>query len=70
MKCIYCGGEMEKEKTTYTIDREGYHLFLEDVPAYVCSQCGEKHFPEEEVEKIQNMIRGLEKDISKVRTES
>lgn len=68
MKCLYCDGEMKKEKTTYTIDREGYHLFIEDVPAYVCKKCGEKHFPEEEVEKIQHLIRRLEEDLTEVRS--
>lgn len=68
MNCLYCKGEMEKENTTYTIDREGYHLFIEAVPAYVCKQCGEKHFPEEEVEKIQHLIQRLEEDLSEVRS--
>ncbi len=70
MKCIYCGGKAEKTTTTYTIDREGYHLFLEDVPAYVCTQCGEKFFPEEEVAAIQNTIHRLEEDLTEVKAQA
>ena len=66
MKCMYCGGEMQRAKSTYTIDRDGYHLFIKDVPVYVCSQCGEKHFQESEVAVIQQLIRDLEKNLERV----
>jgi len=66
MKCMYCGGEMQRTKSTYTIDRDGYHLFIKDVPVYVCSQCGEKSFQESEVAVIQQLIRDLEKNLERV----
>ena len=46
MKCLLCNGEMEKAAVAYSVDRKGYHLFIEKFPAYVCSQCGEKYFDE------------------------
>lgn len=70
MKCMYCGGEMQRTRSTYTIDRDGYHLFIKDVPAYVCSQCGEKHFQESEVAVIQQLIRDLEKNLERVHVSS
>lgn len=69
MKCLLCKGEMEKATVVYTVDREGYHLFIEKVPAYICSQCGERYFDEQEVEAIQNMLTTFEdklKDVLKV----
>ena len=69
MKCLLCKGEMEKATVVYTVDREGYHLFIEKVPAYICSQCGERYFDEQEVEAIQNMLSTFEdklKDVLKV----
>lgn len=69
MKCLLCNGEMEKTSVVYTVDREGYHLFIEKVPAYVCSQCGERYFDEKEAEAIQNMLTTFEdklKDVLKV----
>ncbi|MDI6891354.1 MAG: YgiT-type zinc finger protein [Thermodesulfovibrionales bacterium] len=66
MKCLFCSGEMEKATVAYTVDRKGYHLFIEKIPAYVCSQCGEKHFEEKEVEAIQNMIKALEEKLQDV----
>jgi len=66
MKCMYCGGEMQRTRSTYTIDRDGYHLFIKYVPAYGCSQCGEKHFQESEVADIQQLIRDLERNLERV----
>lgn len=46
MNCLYCGGKMEKTKSSYTINRKDYHLFLGEVPAYVCTKCKERLFEE------------------------
>jgi len=63
MKCLYCSSEMEKTKSSYTINRKDYHLFLEEVPVYVCTKCKEKLFEETEVEAIQRLIKHLESDV-------
>ncbi len=61
MKCHYCKGRMESGKTSYTIDRKGYLLVINEVPALICQQCGEPYFNEEEVEMIQNLIKDVDK---------
>ncbi len=66
MKCLLCKGEMEKTTVSYTVDRKGYHLFIEKIPGYVCSQCGERYFEEKEVAAIQNMIKALEEKLKDV----
>lgn len=66
MKCLLCKGEMEKGTVSYTVDRNGYHLFIKEIPAYVCSQCGEKYFEEKEVDSIQNMIEALEEKLRSI----
>ena len=66
MKCLFCSGEMEKSTVSYTVDRKGFHLFIERIPAYVCSQCGEKYFEEKEKKAIQNMIKALEEKLQDV----
>jgi len=66
MRCLLCKGEMEKSTVAYTVDRKGYHLFIERIPAYVCSQCGERYFEEKEVDAIQNMIKALEEKLNNV----
>jgi YgiT-type zinc finger domain-containing protein len=66
MRCLLCRGEMEKSTVSYAIDRKGYHLFVEEIPAYVCTQCGEKYFDEKETEAIQNMIKALEEKMQSI----
>ena len=66
MKCLLCKGKMEKTTVSYTVDRKGYHLFVERIPAYVCSQCGERYFDEKETKAIQNLIKTLEEKLQDV----
>jgi YgiT-type zinc finger domain-containing protein len=59
MKCLYCQGELVQKKVSYTATRRGYHLIIDDVPAWVCDQCGEVLFDEETVRAIQEMLGEL-----------
>ena len=61
MNCIHCKGKMERKSAPFRIDRKGYHLTLDEIPAWVCSQCGEVYFEEAEVDAIQDVIRSLDK---------
>jgi YgiT-type zinc finger domain-containing protein len=60
MKCMHCQGHMYKGKAPFHIDRKGYHLTLDAVPAWVCRQCGEVYFDEPQVDSIQEIIRAVE----------
>jgi len=42
------------------VDRQGYSLTLEDVPAWICRQCGEAYYEPQEVERIQDVIRAID----------
>ena len=44
MKCVFCGGKLKKENVTFTYEDEDKHLFVENVPAEVCTSCGEKTY--------------------------
>jgi YgiT-type zinc finger domain-containing protein len=57
---MHCQGNMKKETAPFHIDRKGYHLTLEAVPAWVCQQCGEVYFDEAEVDSIQEIIQAVE----------
>jgi len=60
MKCIHCQGQMKRGTTPFHIDRKGCHLVLDNVPAWVCEQCGEAYFEEAEVDAIQELIKSVE----------
>jgi YgiT-type zinc finger domain-containing protein len=61
MRCIHCQGRMKKSIAPFHIDRRGYHLSLDKVPAWVCSQCGEPYFEEREVKTIQQLLLQIDK---------
>ena len=63
MKCFHCQGELRRGNTTYTINRRSYHVIIDDVPAWICSQCGEPLFDEKQVDAIQRLIRVMDKDV-------
>lgn len=44
MKCVYCGGKVEAREVTFIYDEDGDYFFIENVPAEVCTQCGEKTY--------------------------
>jgi YgiT-type zinc finger domain-containing protein len=57
MKCIHCQGEMKRGSAPFHIDRKGCHVTLDNVPAWVCEQCGEVYFEEKEVNAVQSLIK-------------
>lgn len=66
MKCIHCQGEMLRGTAPFHVDRKGYHLLFDAVPAWVCSQCGEAYYEEAEVDSIQDAIRALDDQAMKL----
>ena len=66
MTCIHCKGKMRRGSTPFHIDRKSYHLLLDAVPAWICTQCGEVYFEEAEVYTIQQAIRSLDKRTEKL----
>jgi YgiT-type zinc finger domain-containing protein len=67
MNCYFCGGEMKKGKTTYTINKKGYHLLIDEVQAWICKQCGEPYFEGNVVDAIQKLVGELDTRVENVR---
>jgi YgiT-type zinc finger domain-containing protein len=51
---------MKRGKAPFEIEKDGYRLRLEHVPAWICTQCGETYFEEKEVNSIQKVIQAVE----------
>ena len=67
MKCLHCEGTLQRGTATFTDSRNGYTVVLQDVPAWVCSQCGEPLFDREAVNGIQSHLKGLDENLEKIR---
>ena len=69
MKCIHCSGAMRRSTEPLHIDRHGYQLSLDSVPAWICGQCGEPFFEEREVDAVQGAIRILDEQMRGIATD-
>ncbi len=69
-KCHVCGSEEGEPKTvTQMFILEERPLMIEEVPASVCSRCGEAVFDISTVEKIRKMVHGDAKPAKTVMTD-
>lgn len=53
---------MKRGTAPFSLDRNGYHVSWDAIPAWVCMQCGEPFFEAREVDLIQNALRDLDRE--------
>ena len=63
-ECVHCRGEMQRGSAPFSVDRSGYHVSWDALPAWVCTQCGEPYFEATVVEAIQKTLRGIDETTS------
>ncbi|MDP2949504.1 MAG: type II toxin-antitoxin system MqsA family antitoxin [Chloroflexota bacterium] len=56
MNCAFCKGDIEEKTITYIAEYRDRVVIIENVPAEVCTQCGEKFIRPEVAEKIQRLV--------------
>ncbi len=66
MKCMYCQGDMIRGTSPFHLDRKGVHISLDEVPAWVCTQCGEAYFEEKEVDAMQAIFHAVDRCAKKL----
>ena len=54
--CSVCGARVQLKNITYTQTIGDRFIIVEDVPAWVCEQCGETYLDPETVDAIQEQI--------------
>jgi YgiT-type zinc finger domain-containing protein len=59
---------MVERKVTYTLEKDGKFVIVENVPARVCLETGEQFFSPETVERLQRMILEDEKPKKVIQT--
>ena len=58
MKCVYCGSEMGRIKTSISTSWGKYNIEIKGVEPYVCNECNHKVYDPEEAKMIQEIARG------------
>jgi len=54
--CVFCGGDIKEEIVTVVKERQGEVIIVENVPAGVCSQCGEREYDAQVVSKLEKIL--------------
>ncbi len=57
MKCVFCGGKVESHNVTFIYNGNGDYLLVENVPAEVCSQCGERTYSPEVTDDLLRLAK-------------
>ncbi|MDP3767745.1 MAG: type II toxin-antitoxin system MqsA family antitoxin [Dehalococcoidia bacterium] len=57
-QCPICRGDLERKTIRYTSEYEGKVVVVENVPALVCTQCGEALLEPDVAEKLQEIVWG------------
>jgi YgiT-type zinc finger domain-containing protein len=60
MECLSCKAKMQRGTAPFAIERKGYRVSWDEVPAWVCDQCGEVMFESREVDLIQEALGNLD----------
>jgi YgiT-type zinc finger domain-containing protein len=62
--CEFCDTTLSQEKKTVTIARQrgGQWFIFEDVPAWVCPQCGHRYFDAETVLAMEERMKSTPDD--------
>jgi YgiT-type zinc finger domain-containing protein len=61
MRCLRCQGPVHRGTAPVQVDRDGYKLAWEQVPAWVCNRCEMPYFEPQEVETVRKAVRALRK---------
>lgn len=65
-----CGGVLLDGKSAYRVSNERFTFIIQDLPAYKCMRCDKILFKDETVEKIQKLVRKIERETNEIVTES
>ncbi|MHA1574052.1 MAG: YgiT-type zinc finger protein [Alphaproteobacteria bacterium] len=60
-RCLYCQGELELQQVTRAQEVEGRWIVIENLPALVCRQCGERFYTPDAHDLVVALTRGLDK---------
>lgn len=60
-KCAICGGKRKNGMTTFTAEFGSDIVVIRDVPAIVCSQCGEDWIADDVAERLENIVKQAKK---------
>ncbi|MBI2305488.1 MAG: type II toxin-antitoxin system MqsA family antitoxin [Chloroflexi bacterium] len=62
MKCFVCSGETESRVVADLYAEKGLYLAVENVPAEVCTKCGERYYTPEVTQRLLDITKRVKGD--------
>ncbi len=66
MNCFFCKGNLVDGTTTFMTEIDGCAIIIKNVPAKICSQCGEASYSDEVAKKLEKITNSLRSTITEV----
>ncbi|KAF5426249.1 hypothetical protein C5S39_15135 [Candidatus Methanophagaceae archaeon] len=63
IRCYFCRGKVIEKRVGVDFRWGDELMVIEDVPAEVCQQCGEKYFSPEVYKTMENLVKTKEKTV-------
>ncbi len=57
-RCLYCGGQLTEQKVTRMQQYQDRWVVVENLPALVCQQCGERFYTPEAHDRVLALVKG------------
>lgn len=57
VKCFVCGGSTKPDRVTDLYAEKGLYLAVENVPADVCGQCGERYYSSDVTQRLLDITK-------------
>lgn len=64
MTCPRCGGRLQLRPSVHTISRSTYHLMIYELPVWVCRQCGEALYTEDQVNTLADLMHETDRRVA------
>ncbi len=61
-QCPVCGGSRKEGLTTFTADYKSALVVIRNVPAFICSQCGEEWITDDIAAKVESLASSAHKE--------
>ncbi len=55
-KCSFCEGHLHRKKTDFLVKVAGKIISINNVPAYICDNCGEAYYEPQESRNIDKIM--------------
>lgn len=65
-KCVFCKGDTEPGLATFTVDLGKCVVVVRNVPADICTQCGEAYYSTEVTQRLYKIAQTLQENMTEV----